>query len=97
MADARAWRTESLWLNPAAALGLKPSSLWRPRMIAKARLAATLALQRPELSRREVCPHCQRATTVHGFAAPDGHWLETHHCAEHGDVAPVRSPILDEK
>ena len=30
-ADARAWRTESLWLNPAAARGLKQSSLWKPR------------------------------------------------------------------
>lgn len=44
-----------------------------------------------------VCPHCRRATTVHGFTAPDGHWLETHHCAEHGDVAPTRGPIINEK
>ena len=60
---------------------------------------ATLAFQQPEPARslpREVCPHCQRATTVHGFTAPDGHWLETHHCAEHGDVAPVRGPILND-
>lgn len=60
---------------------------------------ATLAFQQPEPARslpREVCTHCQRATTVHGFAAPDGHWLETHHCAEHGDVAPVRGPILND-
>ncbi len=60
---------------------------------------ATLGFQQPEPARslpREVCPHCQRATTVHGFAAPDGHWLETHHCAEHGDVAPVRGPILND-
>jgi len=66
-------------------------------MTVQARLAATLALQQPERPRRDVCPHCQRATTVHGFTAPDGHWLETHHCAEHGDVAPVRGPIINEK
>lgn len=29
LADARAWRTESLWLNPAAARGFKQSSFWR--------------------------------------------------------------------
>ena len=66
-------------------------------MIANARLTATLALQRPEQPRRDVCPRCKRETTVHGFTAPDGHWLETHHCAEHGDVAPMRGPILAEK
>ena len=48
-------------------------------MIANARIAATLALQRPEQPRRDVCPRCKRDTTVHGFTAPDGHWLETHH------------------
>jgi hypothetical protein len=65
-------------------------------MTTQARLAATLARQRPEPLRpmpRDVCPHCQRATTIHGFTAPDGHWLETHHCAEHGDVCPMRSSI----
>lgn len=66
-------------------------------MTAKAPLAATRARQRPEQPRREVYPHCQRATTVHGFTAPDGHRLETHHCAEHGDVAPMRGPIIDER
>ena len=68
-------------------------------MTAQARLAATLALQHAESPRpmpRDVCPHCRRATTVHGWTAPDGHWLETHHCAEHGDVAPLHSPILND-
>jgi len=67
-------------------------------MNVQARIAATLARQRPEPARpmpRDVCPHCQRATTVHGFAAPDGHWIETHHCREHGDVAPMRSLIVN--
>lgn len=66
-------------------------------MTAQARLAATLALQQPEQPRRVVCPHCQRETTVHSFAAPDGHWLETYHCAEHGDIVPMHSPIVNEK
>ena len=65
-------------------------------MTAQARIAATLAWQRPDQPQHQVCPYCQRATTVHGFAAPDGHWLETHHCAEHGDVAPLHSPILND-
>ena len=65
-------------------------------MSAQARIAATIAWQRPDQPQHEVCPYCQRATTVHGFTAPDGHWLETHHCAEHGDVAPLHSPILND-
>lgn len=65
-------------------------------MIANARLTATLALKRPEQPRRDVCPHCKRETTVHGFAVPDGHWLETHHCAEHGDIVPRRSLIMND-
>ena len=100
-ADARAWRTEII----VAQSGRRPRpqtvlALEAPRMIAKARIAATLALQRPEPPRpmpRDVCPHCQRETTIHGFTAPDGHWLETHHCAEHGDVVPMRGPITNEK
>ena len=43
----------------------------------------------------DVCCHCKRQTTVHGFTAKDGHWIETHHCPEHGDVAPMRSHILN--
>ena len=69
-------------------------------MTAQARIAATLARQRPEAPRpmpRDVCPHCQRETTIHGFAAPDGHWIETHHCPVHGDVAPLRSLIANER
>jgi len=61
------------------------------------RFAASMELQRPtyrdpaSLVGRDVCPHCKRLTTVHGFTNPDGHWVETHHCVEHGDVAPMRS------
>lgn len=47
------------------------------------------------LTSREVCPHCRRETTRHGFTTPDGHWLETHHCREHGDVAPMRSVVVN--
>ena len=63
------------------------------------RFAATLELHRPDyrdpasLVGRDVCCHCKRLTTVHIFTAPDGHWLETHHCPEHGDVMPMRSVI----
>jgi len=67
-------------------------------MTAQARITATLALQHPEPPRpmpRDVCPHCQRETTVHGFAAPDGHWIETHHCPVHGDVAPMHGNIVN--
>ena len=42
---------------------------------------------------RDVCPHCRRETVRYGFTSPDGHWLETHHCHEHGDVAPMRSAV----
>jgi len=63
------------------------------------RFAATMELQRPayrdpaSLVGRDVCPHCKRLTTVHGFTNPDGHWVETHHCKEHGDVVPMRSHV----
>lgn len=43
---------------------------------------------------RDVCCRCKRLLVVHRFVAPDGHWLETHHCAEHGDVAPMRSHVV---
>lgn len=65
------------------------------------RFAATMELQRPdyrdpaELRARDVCPHCKRPTTAHGFTAPDGHWSETHHCPEHGDVVPMRSVVVN--
>ena len=40
-----------------------------------------------------VCCHCKRELTIHTFTAPDGHRLETQHCPEHGDVAPMKSHI----
>lgn len=63
------------------------------------RFAATMELHRPtyrdpaSLVGRDVCPHCKRPTTAYCFTAPDGHWIETHHCHEHGDVVPMRSVI----
>ena len=68
-------------------------------MITQARLAATLALQRPEHPRaqpRDVCPHCKRPFTIYDFATKDGQVIETYHCAEHGDVVPIRSAIVNE-
>ena len=63
------------------------------------RFAATMELQRPaprdpaSLIAYTVCPHCKRPTTAYGFTAPDGHWIETHHCPTHGDVVPMRSHV----
>ena len=54
---------------------------------------ASLEFQAPQHLSRDVCCHCQRPTTAYGFTAPDGHWIETHHCPEHGDVVPMRSVI----
>ena len=54
---------------------------------------ASLEFQAPQPPSRDVCCHCQRPTTAYGFTAPDGHWVETHHCPEHGDVVPMRSVI----
>jgi hypothetical protein len=48
------------------------------------------------LRARDVCPHCRCETTRHRFTTPDGVWLETHHCRQHGDVAPMRSVIIRE-
>lgn len=62
------------------------------------RIAATLAMQRPEHPRsgpRDVCPHCKRETAVYRFLTPDGCRIETHTCAEHGDVPPMRSAIIN--
>jgi len=44
----------------------------------------------------EVCPHCRRETHCYRFITPDGHWLETHHCRTHGDVAPLRSHVVNQ-
>jgi len=38
----------------------------------------------------EVCPHCERGTTKHRFAAAEL-FVTTHHCIEHGDVIPRRA------
>ena len=54
---------------------------------------ARMEFQAPQHSPRNVCCHCKRPTTAYGFTAPDGHWVETHHCPEHGDVVPMRSVI----
>lgn len=45
---------------------------------------------------RDVCPHCHRETHCYRFITPDGHRLETHHCRQHGDVAPMRSHIVNQ-
>lgn len=66
-------------------MNLFPSPYRRP---VNPRFAATVELQRPDVCR---CHRCQRPTTVHRFTAPDGHRIETHHCAEHGDVVPARA------
>ena len=60
-----------------------------------------LERQRPEyrdpvhLTPRDVCPNCKRLVTSYRFATPDGHQIETHHCAKHGDVVPMRSAIVN--
>lgn len=46
---------------------------------------------------RDVCYRCKRELTLHGFTTPDGHWIVTYHCREHGDVAPPRSLIVNEE
>ncbi|NJM13357.1 MAG: hypothetical protein HC889_17120 [Synechococcaceae cyanobacterium SM1_2_3] len=48
-----------------------------------------------ELQGRDVCPHCKQETTRHSFIAPDGVWIVSHHCRLHGDVAPMRSVIVN--
>lgn len=56
---------------------------------------ASLDFQAPQPPARDVCCHCKRPTTAYGFTAPDGHWIETHHCPEHGDVVPMRSVVVN--
>jgi len=46
------------------------------------------------LTGRDVCPHCKRETAVY-LVTCDGHTFETHRCADHGDVAPMRSVIVN--
>lgn len=48
-----------------------------------------------ELEARDVCPHCKRETTRHRFTVQGGVVIETHHCGLHGDVAPMRSHIVN--
>jgi len=43
----------------------------------------------------DVCPHCRYETLRYRFMTPDGHLLETHHCRTHGDVAPLRSVVMN--
>ena len=44
---------------------------------------------------KNVCCRCNREVTTHAFTAKDGHRVETHHCPTHGDVAPMRSHIVN--
>jgi len=44
---------------------------------------------------RDVCPHCKRVLTVHTFVTGEFR-NTTYHCAEHGDVSPMRSAIYRE-
>ena len=44
---------------------------------------------------KNVCCQCKREVTTHAFTAQDGYRVETHHCQEHGDVAPMRSHIVN--
>ena len=46
---------------------------------------------------RDICPHCREGTHCYRFMTPDGHWLETHHCHSHGDVAPLRSVVVSQR
>ena len=46
---------------------------------------------------RDVCPHCHDETVRYRFMTPDGHWLETHHCRDHGDVAPMRGVVVNQR
>lgn len=71
---------------------------------AKARVLATIALQRPTLAPYrepatlrplEVCPRCKTQVTEFRFLAEDGVWVTTYHCREHGDVFPMRSHIAN--
>lgn len=58
----------------------------------------TLPIPVPDrLMSGDVCPHCRRETHRYRFMTPDGHWLETHHCRDHGDVAPLRSHIVNQR
>lgn len=43
---------------------------------------------------RDVCPHCKRETEIYTVFC-DGHVFETHRCRHHGDVAPMRSHIIN--
>ncbi len=44
------------------------------------------------LTARDVCPHCKTETAVY-LVSCDGHIVETHRCAQHGDVVPMRSHV----
>ena len=61
-----------------------------------ARYPARPLFQEPQtLVARDVCPHCKRETTRHRFTVQGGVVIETHHCGIHGDVAPMRSHIVN--
>ena len=73
-----------------------------------ARHAAALNFQAPELQAaqygyrppdsligKNVCCQCKREVTTHAFITHDGSRIETHHCPTHGDVAPMRSHIVN--
>lgn len=46
------------------------------------------------LAAAEACPHCLRDLTEYRFTTDDGLPIITYHCAEHGDVIPVRGLIV---
>jgi hypothetical protein len=46
---------------------------------------------------RDICPHCHYETVRYRFMTPDGHWMEAHHCHEHGAVAPMRSVVIHQR
>ena len=60
------------------------------------RFVATMNLQRPSSPPGvDVCPHCQRETTVY-LTSEAGKIVETHRCRDHGDVVPRRRPLIND-
>ncbi len=43
----------------------------------------------------EACPYCPRNLTEYRFTTDDGLPIITYHCAEHGDVIPMYSIIMN--
>ena len=75
-----------------------------------ARSFATLEFEAPEIQAaqygyrdpesligKNICCKCQREVTTYAFITQDGSRIETHHCPTHGDVPPMRSPIVNQE